>query len=380
MPYQTYNKLVWDIDGMYYPEDFNRIENGIKDLEKYAMYREKQIENMGKAMKKLRTNQQTKIAMRGDSVLFGYNTITSGDDGKRRVLNTKVADRNPSEYARTLGYDGLFFYGHYPLQRQATASGGVQASSEVTGNNVTSTMRTEVQIPDVFIQILNDVYEGHITYVDKVFTGDSAVSSYMRYDAADADIEVINLGINDGLASFFGADYVGHPEEFMTWYTNLVEREIEAGNAVVIMTPIIQTTVSTYDTDARTTVDVYEKMLYDIGRRYGIPVLDGNEFNHNFSNKMIIDFTHFNCAGNAAVAKKLVAPFLAGDMIGYNPIAGGDWRGCRPQEDSINVWGNACIEYTAKAPTMPLLLDNNDLYDTGVNRLNQGIGVYMNYP
>lgn len=378
MPYKNYDKMEWKMDGTYYPDDFNRIENGLSDIEKYSFYREKQTQQMGAAMKKLRTNQNVKIAVRGDSVMFGYNTATSGEDGIRRVTNTVMADRNPSEYAKTLGYDGLYFYGKHPLKKQATAEGSVKASSEVTGNG--SVKRTEVQIPHVMIQALNKVFENHITYVDRVYTGDSAVTSYMRYDAANADIEIINLGINDALAAFLGTEYVGQVPEFMKWYTNLIEREIEAGVAIVIVTPIIQTTVSTYDTDARTTVDVYEKILCDIAKLYGIPVIDGNELNHNFSNRMIIDFTHFNAPGNSSVGKKLAAPFIAGDLLAYEPMTDGSWLGCRPQEDSVNVHGNACIEYTAKAPTFPLLLDNNDLYDTGVNRISQGLGVYMNYP
>lgn len=378
MPYQNYDKLTWTLNGTYYPEDFNRIEEGIKNLEKYAFYREKQTENMGNAMKKLRTNQNVKIAVRGDSVMFGYNTATSGEDGLRRVTNTVMADRNPSEYAKSLGYDGLFFYGTHPLTKQAQASGSIKASSEVTGNG--SVKRTEVQIPDVMIQALNEVFEGHVQYVDRVYTGDSAVTSYCRYDAANADLEIINLGINDALAAFLGSGYVGQVSEFVKWYTNLIEREIENDVALVIVTPITQTTVSTYDTDARTTVDVYEKVLHDIASLYNIPVIDGNEMNHNFSNRLLIDFTHFNAYGNSSFGKRLAAPFIAGDLLAYEPITDGSWLGCRPQEDSLNVYGNACIEYTAKAPTFPLLLDNNDLYDTGVNRIAQGIGVYMNYP
>ena len=377
--YNSYTPTKWKEDGTLYGADsFNNLESGIKNLETYAKYREKQAVNMGKAMKKLRLNQDVKISLRGDSVLFGYNTITGGEEGTRRYTNDIMADRNPSEYAKSLGYDGFFFYGEHPLRKLATASGSIKASSEVTGNGTVK--RTEVQIPDVMIQCLNEVYEGHITFVNKVYTGDCALSSFLRYDASGADIEICNLGINDALAAFFGPEYVGNIDEFSYWYRRLIERELDNGTAFVICTPVLQTTVASYDIDARTTVDVYEKILYDFGKLYGIPVINGNELSHNFNNKLIIDFTHFTCAGNESVGKRLAAPFVAGDLINYSSVSNGTMLGVRPQEDSINVRGNACIDYSDKAPSFPALLDNNDLYDTGVNRINKGLAIYMNYP
>lgn len=377
--YSKYIPTKWKEDGTLYGESaFNNIEDGIQNLEHYMKYRELQSINMGRAMKKLRTNQDVSISLRGDSVFFGYNTITSGEEGIRRYTNDVMSDRNPSEHAKELGYEGFFYYGEHPLRRLATATGSAKASSEVTGNGTVK--RTEVQIPDVMIQCLNEVYEGHITFIDKVYTGDSCISNYLKYDASGADIEICNLGINDALASFLGAEYVGNVPEFVEWYSKIVERELDNGTAFVIMTPVLQTTVATYDVDARTTVDVYEKILYDIGKLYGIPVINGNELSHNFNNKLIIDFTHFTCAGNESAGKRLAAPFIAGDLSNHRTVTHGAMLGIRPQEDSINVLGAACIDYSDKAPSFPALLDNNDLYDTGVNRIDKGLAVFVNHP
>lgn len=377
--YTKYVPTKWKEDGTLYGEKtFNNIESGIQNLEHYMKYRELQTINMGRAMKKLRTNQDVSISLRGDSVFFGYNTITSGEEGLRRYTNDVMEDRNPSEHAKELGYEGFFYYGEHPLRKLETATATAKASSEITGNGTVK--RTEVQIPDVMIQCLNEVYEGHITFIDKVYTGDSCISNYLKYDASGADIEICNLGINDALASFLGAEYVGNVPEFVEWYCKIIERELDNGTAFVIMTPVLQTTVATYDIDARTTVDVYEKILYDLGRLYGIPVLNGNELSHNFNNKLIIDFTHFTCAGNESVGKRLAAPFIAGDLSNHRTVTNGSFLGIRPQEDSINVRGAACIDYSDKAPSFPALLDNNDLYDTGVSRINKGLAVYVNYP
>lgn len=378
--YDEYKPTKWsEGDGSEYGADcFNNIEYGIKNLEIYAKYREKQAINMGKALKKLRLNQDIKIALRGDSVFFGYNTVTGGEEGNRRYKNDIKEDKNLSEYAKELGFEGFFFYGEHPLRKLASASGSIKASSEVTGNGTVN--KTEVQIPEVMIQCLNEVFENHITFINKIYTGDCAISSFLRYTEDNAaDIELCNIGINDALAAFLGAEYVGNVPEFMYWYTRLIERALDAGSAFIIVTPVLQTTVASYDIDARTTVDVYEKILYDIGKLYGIPVINGNELSHNFNNKLIIDFTHFTCGGNETIGKRMAAPLLAGDLVNYYPVTNGSMVGVRPQEDSINVYGNACIEYTSKAPSYASLLDNNDLYDTGVNRIDKGLGVFMNY-
>ena len=377
--YKSYTKTKWKDGSEYGADSFNNIEEGISNLEHYIKYKELQLINLGKAMKKLRTGQNVKISVRGDSVMFGYNTITGGEEGRRRLTNTVMADQNMSEAAKSDGYDGLYFWGNHPLRKLETATGSVKASIEQTANGVVK--RTEVQVPDVLVQCLNEVYEGKITYIDKVYTGDCAISSYYRYTEDNAaDIQICNLGINDALAAFWGSEYVGNVTEFVEWYCKLIERALDAGTAFVILTPVLQTTTSSYDTDARTTVDVYEKILYDIGKIYGIPVLNGNEFNHNFNNKLLIDFTHFVCDGNESFGKRLAAPFIAGDLSYYHPIHHGDMIGIRPQEDSINVYGNACIDYTSKAPSYASMLDNNDLYDSGVNRVSKGLGVFVNYP
>lgn len=347
-----------------------------KKTSDYNLYRKKQAVNLAKGLQKLRLNQDVKIALRGDSIFFGYNTITEGEDGIRRYENDINADQNPSAAAKKDGYDGLFFYGTHPLKKSKQDS-NLKQSVEQTGNG--KPKRTEVQIPDVFIQSLNEVFEGHVSFVDKVYTGDCAISSYYRYTEQNAaDIEICNLGINDALAAFWGQEYVGNIDEFFYWYTRLIERALDAGSAWVIVTPVLLTTSVSYDTNNRTNVDVYKNVLYDIAELYGIPVIRGEELTHNFSNKLLLDFGHLTNAGNEIVGKRLAAPFISGNLSNYIPISKGSFLGVKPQEYSVNVYGNAVIEYSEKSPSFPSLINNNDLYDTNVNREPKGLAVFLN--
>ena len=120
-----------------------------KKTKGYDYYRQKQAVNLAKGLQKLHLNQDVKIALRGDSIFFGYNTVTEGEDGLRRYDNDVSSDQNPSAAAKKDGYEGLFFYGSHPLKK-SNANSQVKASVEQTGNG--KPKRTEVQIPDVFIQ------------------------------------------------------------------------------------------------------------------------------------------------------------------------------------------------------------------------------------
>lgn len=347
-----------------------------KKTKGYDYYRQKQAVNLAKGLQKLHLNQDVKIALRGDSIFFGYNTVTEGEDGLRRYDNDVSSDQNPSAAAKKDGYEGLFFYGSHPLKK-SNANSQVKASVEQTGNG--KPKRTEVQIPDVFIQSLNKVFEGHVSYIDKVYTGDCAVSSYYRYTEENAaDIEVCNLGINDALAAFWGQEYVGNVEEFFYWYSKLIERAIDAGSAWVIVTPVLLTTSVSYDVNNRTNVALYRNALYDIAALYGIPVISGDELTHNFSNKLLLDFGHLTNAGNEIVGKRLAAPFIAGNLSNYLPVNNKSFIGIKPQEYPVNVAGNAVIEYSDKAPSFPALINNNDLYDKNVNRISKGLAVFLN--
>ena len=81
-----YKKTIWAEDGTAYGEkEFNNFENRIADLSHYAQYRQKQTYLMGQKQYKLRSFTQYcwdtladtrfSIAMCGDSVWFGYNTL-----------------------------------------------------------------------------------------------------------------------------------------------------------------------------------------------------------------------------------------------------------------------------------------------------------------
>lgn len=353
---------------------------------------------MGQKQYKLRTFTQYcwdtladtrfKIAMCGDSVWFGYNTLKStGVNDDSNATNYYTGNTNERLDASTvIAVPTTFTYpdGMYKDNRKGTAS----AFDRILKKSG-STRQSKVRPPEVMIEALNEVFGKGIKdgqefdkfeLVSQIYTGDDAYCAYNRWDASGADIWMCNLGINDASADFVNSAYKGHVDEFFKYYTALIERELDNGTPCVIITPVLQTQAASYDFDKRQQVMAYAEVLQEIGKLYGIPVIDGSDFNRNFNGNQCIDFTHMTNDGNNTVGKEMASLFIAGYLGRPLVVEDGLFLSTRVQQDNINVRGNAVIDYSKHSPTMPTLLNSPDLYATEPSRENMGLTVYMNYP
>ena len=394
-----YKKTIWAEDGTAYGEkEFNNFENRIADLSHYAQYRQKQIYLMGQKQYKLRSFTQYcwdtladtrfSIAMCGDSVWFGYNTLKSmGIDDPDNA--TEWYGGNPNEKLTSsdvIANETTFYYpdGMYKDNRVGNAA-AFDRTLKKSGNM----LRTKVRPPEAMIEALNEVFGKYLendqefdkfSLINQIYTGDDCYCAYYRWGASGADIWMCNLGINDASADFVNNAYKGHVDEFFKYYTALIERELDNGTPCVIITPVLQTQAASYDFDKRQQVEAYGECLREIGELYGIPVIDGNDFNRNFNGNQCIDFTHMTNDGNNTIGKEMAALFIAG-YLGYPlEVKDGLFLSTRVQQDNINVRGNAVIDYSKNSPTMPTLLNSPDLYATEASRENMGLVAFVNYP
>lgn len=357
--------MSWTYKGktMYGTKAMNTTQDGIYEAYRLHKLKELQTENLAQATKKLRMNKPTKVAIFGDSVMWGFWTLTDGFQlGKDYVTPGNTDDYGSSD-------SGYASYGIY---------------------------QNAVRIPDKFIEALNKVYEGNITYVNKVWTGTTAGikkvlkggkeelegnSIFAHYKASCADFSIINLGINDAMGGHVSAEYVGKPELFIEGYRALIERELENGTAVICLSPCRQATVSTdrdgfvdrKDVDDRTIVDIYEQIIYNLCQDYGIPFINGNIMTKNIPNVESTDFTHFTAAGNTSIGYR-----LASILIGQGPqypyhVNDGSYFAVRHQLDNVNITGNAKFAYSTTSPNIPTALTTADLQSTTVVRNPGGI-------
>lgn len=394
-----YVKTVWeDGDTLYGEDNYNNIENQLEIVSHYEQYRQKQLYLMGQKQYKLRSFTQYNwdtisdnsfsIAMCGDSVWFGYNTLKSmGINDPDNPIEYYTGNPNEKLDSDTVIANQTTFY--YPEGYYADNRTGSASAFDRTLKKSAATKQSKVRPPEVMIEALNEVFGKRLqdgspvdkfTLINQIYTGDDAYCAYHRWGPSGADIWMCNLGINDASADFVNYAYKGHVDQFFKYYTALIERELDNGTPCVIVTPVQQTQAASYDFDKRQQVEAYAEVLHEIGRLYGIPVIEGNDFNRNFNGNQVIDFTHMTNDGNNTIGKEMAALFIAGYLGQPLEVKDGLFLSARVQQDNINVRGNAVIDYSKNSPTMPTLLNSPDLYATEANRENMGLTVYVNYP
>lgn len=326
----SYNRTHWENGNTYGAESFNNIEEGILSLESQLEelktaggsgdeFAKMQTVNMAKAVKKLRLNEATDICFMGDSVFYAYN---QGYDAEEEPC---VPDN---------------------------------------GGTLNGYKRSPVTIYDTFMEVMNKVYEGNITLTKKIYTGDTVVKAYDHWNPCGSDFIIMNFGINDAMGSHVDTvtpNYRGYVDKYVEAYRKLVEREIENGTAVIVLSPTKQTVNSPNDTGDRTIIDIYEQATFAFCQEYNIPCINGNDMVKNFGNDMSIDFTHFTQDGFRALGYRLASVFIGQTPDRPMVVTDGTYLGINPQLDNVNIVRPAIIESSKYSPNLPLELTSEDL-------------------
>ena len=354
-------QISWINNGRttYGTKAMNYTQEGIVEAHRLLKLKEQQTRNMAFALKKLRMGDLTKIAVWGDSVMWGFYTAIE----EKELGTDYVAPNNTDDFGKS--------------------------DSSYPNHGI---YQAKVRIPESMIEALQYVYGNNIVYVNKVWTGThSGISTIMskgqevlepnstfaHFKASRADIAIINFGINDAMGGHVDASYTGHPELFISGYRALIERELENGTAVICLSPSRQAVKSTNltDTDDRTMIDVYEQIIHMIANDYNIPFIDGNIMTKNIPNVRSIDFTHFDNDGNREIGYR-----LASMLIGQTPgrpmyVTDGSYLAVRHQIDNVNITGTAVYSSNDNCPNVPMALSTPDLNSTTTTREAGGLQV-----
>lgn len=346
--------ISWESNGdIYYgTKATNNIEEGIAEAHKRMDCKEMQTLKMAEFVKKLRMNEEVKIAMFGDSIFWGYCSVEAEDRTECTVQPTV------DDYGATFNYAGYY--------------------------------QNNVRIPEKMVEALNTVYDNKVTLIKKIWTGDTAAlfeyeskGAKKRLGAAThwkpslADVAIMNYGINDAMGAHINIGYKGHIDLFVKGYKELIERELLNGTAVILLTPFKQATIGREgthgDLDDRTLIDIYEQAIIDIGAEYNIPVINANDLTRDLTNDSFIDFTHFTGAFNEAVGKRLASIFIGQSPNHPMKVTNNTYLGVRHQLDNVNLVGGACFEYKEESPNQATGIATPDLDSPTVTRTPGGI-------
>ncbi|MGQ8827071.1 BppU family phage baseplate upper protein [Bacillus sp. NA_146.1] len=183
------------------------------------------------------------------------------------------------------------------------------ADTKPTDNGTAHTAtRASTTYPEALQKHLNKVYGNIVTVINHGYSGDGAKNGYEKWNASGADLCIIDYGIND--ASNTNISYMGNIEEYLKWYRKIIERELDNGTPVIIMTPTKQRIPAGTADSYRTDVDVFAEAARILAKEYNISVINGQEMLLNYSADIYSDLTHLNGVGydilGARVASTLV--------------------------------------------------------------------------
>ena len=331
-------KYFWDViadDGVtdYYfgTKKLNSMEEGIYRAN--MNYPARQTLNMSNAMKKLRTGKEVDIAFHGDSVFWAYDQYSANK------VPTSITSDNGHQFPISYGY-----------------------------------CTNPINIPDSFLDVMNGVFENKIKLTKKIWTGDTVVKAFEHWNETKSDFCIFNYGINDAMGGHVAISYKGHIELFLEGYRRLIERELEHGTAVILLTPVKQVMIDAdVDTTTRAMIDVYERAVYDLGREYNVPVVDGNIMVKNFSTIESLDFTHFTGEGNQAIGYRLASIFIGQSISEPKVVTDGSYLGVNYQIDNDNIVPPAKLEANTSSPNVSLMMTSGDL--NSIQSVNGGLQV-----
>lgn len=321
------SQYFWDVvaedgvtDSYFGTKKLNSMEEGI--CKANMNYPARQTLNIATAMQKLRTGKLVDIAFHGDSVFWAF------DQYSENKVPTSITSDNGHEFPLSYGY-----------------------------------CTNPIKIPDCFEEAIKTVYgTDKIAITRKIWTGDTVLKAFEHWNETKSDFCVFNYGINDSMGSHVNITYKGKIDLFLEGYRKLIQRELEHGTAVILLTPVKQMMIQDdLDTTTRAMIDVYERAVFDLGREFNCPVIDGNLLVKNFDNTLSLDFTHFIPDGNQAIGYRMVAPFVGQSMHEPKIVTDGSYLGANYQIDNVNIVEPAKLVSDDTSPNISAMMNSQDL-------------------
>ncbi|WP_309632876.1 SGNH/GDSL hydrolase family protein [Nocardioides zeae] len=225
---------------------------------------------VGQALRALRTSGALRVCVRGDSTVYGHDTVSADrvappvdvlPDG-----STHTATRSPSPW------------------------------------------------PAVLQDRLVEVYGGAVTVVNQGYSGDWVGRGFDRWlNNPNADVTLYGYGINDASSLGVPAEIRGDVRAYVAALEQMVRRDLAWGSAVAFLAPMRQRGQT--GTSAGVVIDAYRSALHIVAPKYGIPVIDAEQFLTNAKRDAWSDDFHLTTKGNQIVGARIAALFLPGALL-----------------------------------------------------------------
>jgi len=191
--------------------------------------------------------------------------------------------------------------------------------SEYADGTVETTTIASKTYPQAMEEMLKKVYgdEFILPHINRGRSGDYASIGITRHNKKhNGDITLIMYGTNDSRAN--SCPYKGNVEQYIKYMEQLIIRELLWEKPVVILTPpLVQP-----ENDNR--IDVFANALFQLGKKYLIPVIDTQDLTNQYSTDIWSDITHFNGKGYSILGYRLSSLFIGESLLNPLKINGGN--------------------------------------------------------
>ncbi|WP_025692595.1 SGNH/GDSL hydrolase family protein [Paenibacillus zanthoxyli] len=192
---------------------------------------------------------------------------------------------------------------------QDTVSANKRAGIGDTMSNgdVRTTQRAAITYPESLQTAMDEVYgTGKVTVKNEGFSGDNVDLNYLHFATNSKTTNVpcmtlIMLGINDAVGTW--NTWYDRIDLFIAGYEKIITRELNWGCGVIMLTP-------PKVRDQSTVIDGFANALSALAAKYGIPLVDAEEFLANHGVDYFSDGWHMNGKGYEIFGKKVAAMFI----------------------------------------------------------------------
>lgn len=216
------------------------------------------------------------------------------------------------------------------------------------GRSHTAT-RASDPYPQTLQTQLQEVFTSTVTVINQGFSGDNTLIGWGDWDVdVSSDLTLIMYGTNDAAEGFSPFQSI---EDFIFFYKMIIYRELRRGAAVALITPPVQKQLN-----ANTRLlEAYRQAVFNMGKEYAIPVLDGAEIFQNVDSTLFSDNVHFRSDGYKFLSAKVFS-FILSKFNNYASVKSGTNIGVRFAENGIKArfanWGTQLAKADQNSPPL----------------------------
>ena len=192
--------------------------------------------------------------------------------------------------------------------------------------------RASVTYPEKLSECLNIIYKGKVGVNNVGFPGMTTVTGYEKTKNVETvDCTIMMYGINNVVVP---TDYQNDIKTFIEYYEQMIVRQILRGSFVILLTP------TNMRDNGTQTIDSLGKSLYKLAEKYGITLLNTQEFMTGYDfNKIYSDDVHYNGVGYGILGSRIASVILSTSLQRKFDIGANDCLLTNPNLDNC-VYNN----------------------------------------